>query len=160
MSAPGNLRRLPARTAPSAAGPQSAPPQAPPDAGAAAPVPGFATLDRSFRAAQARATGGISPMALAAPWAEWAFHLARAPGKQMELALRLQVMAARYALWLARAAGDPTAEPVASPRPGDRRFTWSGSSPAGRRAARRSSSPGATWPQRRAGWCCATTCSS
>ena len=67
-------------------------------------------------------------MALAAPLADWAFHLARAPGKQMALALRLQVAATRYALWLARAAGDPAAAPLAAPQPGDRRFAdpaWS-----------------------------------
>ncbi|WP_272910923.1 PHA/PHB synthase family protein [Falsiroseomonas oryziterrae] len=85
-------------------------------------MPSFATLDRSVRAAQARATQGLSPMALAAPWADWAFHLARAPGKQMALALRLQVLAARYALWLARAAADPAAGPILNPEPGDRRF--------------------------------------
>ncbi|WP_368417019.1 poly-beta-hydroxybutyrate polymerase N-terminal domain-containing protein, partial [Falsiroseomonas sp.] len=52
-------------------------------------MPSFATLDRSIRAAQARATQGLSPVALAAPLADWAFHLACAPGKQMALALRL-----------------------------------------------------------------------
>lgn len=96
--------------------------------GARPPWPSFATLDRSLRAAEARATQGLSPMALAAPWADWAFHLARAPGKQMALALRLQVLAARYALWLARAAADPAAEPVIAPESGDRRFSdpgWS-----------------------------------
>jgi polyhydroxyalkanoate synthase len=67
-------------------------------------------------------------VALAAPLADWAFHLACAPGKQMALALRLQVVAMRYALWLARAAGDPAAAPAAVPQPGDRRFAdaaWS-----------------------------------
>src|SRR5215213_11582647 len=78
-----------------------------PAAAPRAPVPDFATLDRSIRAAQARATGGLSPMVLAAPWADWAFHLARAPGKQWALALRLQWLAARYTLWALRAAGDP-----------------------------------------------------
>ncbi|WP_372623331.1 PHA/PHB synthase family protein [Falsiroseomonas sp.] len=95
---------------------------------ARAPLPSYATLDRSVRASQARATQGLSPMAVAAPLADWAFHLAQAPGKQMALALRLQVLAMRYALWLARAAADPAAEPIARPEPDDRRFAdpaWS-----------------------------------
>ena len=89
-------------------------------------MPSFATLDRSVRAAQARATQGLSPMALAAPWADWAFHLARAPGKQMALALQLHVLASRYALWLARAAANPAVEPILTPEPGDRRFADAG----------------------------------
>lgn len=96
--------------------------------GPSAALPDFATMDRALRAAQARATQGLSPMALAAPWADWAFHLARAPGKQIALALRLQTLAARYALWLARSAAHPDAEPIAAPAPGDRRFSdpsWS-----------------------------------
>lgn len=89
---------------------------------AEAPAPSFATLDRAIRAAQARATQGLSPMALAAPWADWWFHLARAPGKQTALALRLQLLATRYALWLARAPGNPDLQPIVTPEPGDRRF--------------------------------------
>jgi hypothetical protein len=44
-------------------------------------------------------------VALAAPLADWAFHLARAPGKQMALALRLQVAATRHWLHRSRAIG-------------------------------------------------------
>ncbi len=84
--------------------------------------PGFATLDRAFRAAQARATQGVSPVALTAPWADWAIHLARAPGKQMALALRAQVLAARYALWLVRAGTHTHAAPIVAPAPNDHRF--------------------------------------
>ncbi len=90
---------------------------------AGAPLPSFETLDRSLRAAQARATQGISPTAVAAPWLDWAVHLAGAPGKQMALALHAQTLAARYALWLARSALGREAEPVAAPAPGDSRFT-------------------------------------
>jgi polyhydroxyalkanoate synthase len=102
------------------------PPRGVPAADAPPPLPSFATLDRSIRAAQARATQGLSPMALAAPWADWAFHLARAPGKQMALALQLQALTSRYALWLARSAADPTATPPLAPEPGDRRFADAG----------------------------------
>src|SRR4051812_27455314 len=84
-------------------------------------APSFATLDRSIRAAQARATQGLSPISLVAPWADWAFHLARAPGKQMSLAVLLQTSFARLALWAARAGGSDV-EPLVHPAPGDRRF--------------------------------------
>ena len=123
----GEAAPSPKTAAPPVAGP------APGDLGgttaARAPLlPSFATLDRSIRAAQARATQGVSPLALAVPLADWAFHLARAPGKQMALALRLQVFTARYLLWLARSAASPKAEPVVAPAPDDRRFAdpgWS-----------------------------------
>jgi polyhydroxyalkanoate synthase subunit PhaC len=85
-------------------------------------APSFAALDRSLRAAQARATQGLSPTAVVAPWADWAFHLARAPGKQTSLALLLQGLAARYALCTVRAVGRSEVEPLAYPAPGDRRF--------------------------------------
>ena len=84
--------------------------------------PGFASLDRSIRAAEARLTQGVSPMAVLGPWADWAFHLSRAPGKQMELALRAQQLAASYALWLARSAVEPAAAPPVEPTPRDPRF--------------------------------------
>src|SRR4051794_18477090 len=83
-------------------------------------APNFSTLDRSIRAAQARATQGLSPISLVAPWADWAFHLARAPGKQMSLAVLLQSSLARLALWTARAAGGADVEPLVHPAPGDR----------------------------------------
>jgi polyhydroxyalkanoate synthase len=108
-----------AGTAPPRGGPSGAAPAGP---AAAAPLPGFETFDRSLRAAQARATQGISPAAIAAPLLDWAFHLASAPGKRTALALRAQVLATRYALWLARSAAGGEVEPVAAPEPGDTRF--------------------------------------
>src|SRR5690606_34690847 len=51
-----------------------------------------------------------------------------APGKRMALALRAQVLAMRYALWLVRSATGQQVEPVAAPQPGDTRFAdpgWS-----------------------------------
>ena len=47
--------------------------------------PNFRTLDRLTRALLARATQGISPVAVAETWADWALHLAAAPGKRLEL---------------------------------------------------------------------------
>src|SRR4051794_397641 len=55
----------------------------------AAPEPGGGeALARMFHAAIGRATAGISPAALALAWADWALHLAGAPGKQSELATK------------------------------------------------------------------------
>ncbi|MBW8269908.1 alpha/beta fold hydrolase [Caldovatus sp. SYSU G05006] len=116
----------PARPPSPAAAPAARPGQAPGATAGGAPLPSFETLDRSLRAAQARATQGISPLALAAPWLDWAVNLAGAPGKRLSLALHAQVLAARYALWLARSALGREAEPVAAPS--DARFAdpgWS-----------------------------------
>jgi len=46
-------------------------------------------LDRLREAGLARATGGLSPESMALAWADWFLHLAGAPGKRLELALRL-----------------------------------------------------------------------
>lgn len=48
----------------------------------------YESLDRAARASLARLTGGISPNAPFTAWANWASHLARAPGRQLELAER------------------------------------------------------------------------
>ena len=43
-------------------------------------------IDRSFHAALARFTGGVSPAALALAFADWRLHLLASPGKQAGLA--------------------------------------------------------------------------
>ncbi|MEY9748464.1 hypothetical protein ABIF65_007838 [Bradyrhizobium japonicum] len=43
-------------------------------------------IDRSFHAALARLTGGVSPAALALAFADWQLHLPASPGKQASLA--------------------------------------------------------------------------
>ncbi|HUA77481.1 MAG TPA: poly-beta-hydroxybutyrate polymerase N-terminal domain-containing protein, partial [Acetobacteraceae bacterium] len=84
--------------------------------------PSFRTFDRMLRAIEARFTQGISPIAITDAWADWAIHLAAAPGKQLSLALRATMMLARFGLWLPGAAtGRPHAPPM-EPAPGDRRF--------------------------------------
>ncbi len=42
-------------------------------------------LDRVFHANAAPLWGGLSPVALSLAWADWAWHLAASPGRQMEL---------------------------------------------------------------------------
>lgn len=47
---------------------------------------GMENLDRAVHALLGKATMGISPAAIALAYADWASHLAMAPGKQMQLA--------------------------------------------------------------------------
>jgi polyhydroxyalkanoate synthase len=52
-----------------------------------------ARLDRVLHAAGAPLTGGVSPVALALMSADWAWHLAVSPGRQLELAARAAQLA-------------------------------------------------------------------
>jgi polyhydroxyalkanoate synthase len=101
------------------------PPPPPKAAGDEPPPPnGFHTLDRIFRAAEARVTQGVAPTAVAGAWADWLIHLGRAPGKQMSLAHQVAVDQARYWLWLARGGALRPGEvpPLRIPVEGDPRF--------------------------------------
>lgn len=89
-------------------------------------------LDIQAQAMLARATGSLSPQALALAWLDWASHLAASPGKQAELArLALQQagMLAHYAQqslaatgWKALSANTADASTPDAPLP-DRRFS-------------------------------------
>jgi polyhydroxyalkanoate synthase len=79
------------------------------------------TLDRATRALQARLTGGLSPHAAWSAWADWATHLARAPGRQLELAER----AAQNGWKVASHAAGLTEAPFAPERT-DHRFAHEG----------------------------------
>ena len=87
----------------------------------AEPMP-LANYDRAIRAAVARASRGIAWPSLVSAWADWYFHLAAAPGKQMELATKAQRKAARFALYALECAQGDSA-PCIEPLPQDRRFT-------------------------------------
>ena len=109
-----------ARTLERAKAPRVAPPRA--GAAAAAMPPNFRTLDRLSRALLARATQGISPAAVAETWADWALHLASAPGKRLELFQQAAMTMARFGLWLPNAAEVAKREPPAAPPAGDRQI--------------------------------------
>ena len=85
-------------------------------------MPDFEAFDRALRAAMARVTQGLSPAAVAAPWIDWAAHLALAPGKRAALAMHAHALAARYALWLLLHAGQDDGEPIVPSPAGDARF--------------------------------------
>jgi polyhydroxyalkanoate synthase subunit PhaC len=80
----------------------------------------YQTLDRSFRAAIARRTGGISAHAFLDAWTDWAFHLSHSPGRQTELAEHA-VQNAYKLMSHALTPGTP-GDPPFRPKPYDHRF--------------------------------------
>ena len=97
---------------------------------AATPHP-HRNLDRAVRAAVGKVTGGMSPHAINETWHDWALHLGRSPGRQLELLERAQANSTRvmaYALGAGFKDKDQRAAPFA-PRPYDHRFAdpaWEG----------------------------------
>ena len=79
-------------------------------------------LDRAGRAAVARATAGVSPQAVIDAWSDWATHLARSPGRQLELAELAQSSAFRLLGHAIGAAGGGAAPAPFEPKPYDHRF--------------------------------------
>ena len=91
-------------------------------------IESFQSFDRMRAASLGKLTAGISPGALATAYFDWAFHLASAPGKQMELGVKAARKWQRLSAWLMASAMDPQTPPVIAPLPGDRRFkheSWS-----------------------------------
>jgi polyhydroxyalkanoate synthase len=109
---------LPFPTAASAVAPQQEPAADAPDVNAARAE----VLDRLLHATQARFTSSISPAALLLPFADWALHLANAPGKQATLIEKAVRKWIRFGLYLTRAAVDKDAAPCIEPLPQDHRF--------------------------------------
>jgi polyhydroxyalkanoate synthase len=81
-------------------------------------------LDRASRAAVAYLTGGVSPHAFMQAWSDWALHLARSPGRQLELAERAQENMTKLIYQSIMPAAE--AEPAFKPKAYDHRFRHSG----------------------------------
>jgi len=75
-----------------------------------------------LRATLARMTNGISPVALAGAYVDWAGHLALSPGKQAELAQNATRQLWRFWLAAGRGLADQRAEPLIEPMANDKRF--------------------------------------
>ncbi|WP_306025121.1 PHA/PHB synthase family protein [Oceaniradius stylonematis] len=75
-------------------------------------------LDRTARATLARMTGGVSPHSIFAAWSDWALHLGRSPGRQLELMERAQTNAVRLVAEILAEGPEPF-----RPRVHDHRFS-------------------------------------
>jgi polyhydroxyalkanoate synthase len=96
-----------------------------PEPQAASPPPDMRpneVLDRAVSSVQARMTMGVSPYAMAFAWLDWGQALARAPGRQAELAARFW----RNQLRVAKAVGDGKTDEGFAPDPDDDRFEHEG----------------------------------
>jgi polyhydroxyalkanoate synthase subunit PhaC len=81
-------------------------------------------VDRSFHAATARFTRGMSPAALGQAYLDWWLHLAFSPGKQIQLAEKSTKKLLRYSHYvLAGLQSRDPVEPCIEPLPQDRRFS-------------------------------------
>ena len=79
-------------------------------------------VDRSVHAATARFTSGLSPIAFADAYLDWAAHLAFLPGKRLQLVEKAVKKTIRFANHAARRAWDGGTPPCIVPLPQDHRF--------------------------------------
>ncbi len=82
----------------------------------------WASLDHMTSAALARLTGGVSPVSVATASADWAMHLALAPGKQVQLVEKAYKKALRWGLFAYAALRPQACAPCIDPLPQDKRF--------------------------------------
>jgi polyhydroxyalkanoate synthase len=80
------------------------------------------SFDRLLHATVGRYTLGLSPAALWLAYADWAIHLAAAPGKREQLLEKAVRKWVRLSLWALHAARDAGAPPCIEPLPQDHRF--------------------------------------
>jgi polyhydroxyalkanoate synthase subunit PhaC len=85
-----------------------------------------ATLDRRTMAGLARLTGGLSPHAMIDAWNDWAMHLARAPGRQLELLERAQANWLKLSRFALESQMGRTSEKPFKPGPHDTRWSHQG----------------------------------
>lgn len=86
------------------------------------------SLNRAFKAHQARFTAGISPYGLASTFFAWWIHLMGSPGKQALLMEKAARKLARFMIFAETSAREPRARPAIHPLPHDHRFdndAWS-----------------------------------
>jgi polyhydroxyalkanoate synthase len=83
-------------------------------------------MDRALHAAVGRLSHGVSPIVLARAYVDWLVHLGLSPGKQAQLVDKAARKALRFAIYAARAAGDPSTPPCIQPLPQDHRFDHPG----------------------------------
>jgi len=75
------------------------------------PVPTTDQMDKAFRAAIGKATGGLSPTAYITAWTDWAQQLAGSPGRQSELQQDAMHRALQTFTFAARAASGEALAP-------------------------------------------------
>jgi polyhydroxyalkanoate synthase len=85
-----------------------------------------AALDRSAMASLARFTGGLSPHAMIDAWSDWAMHLGRAPGRQLELMERARTDAIKLAQHTVAQMMGAAPEKPFQPGPYDTRWSHEG----------------------------------
>jgi polyhydroxyalkanoate synthase len=90
----------------------------------AAPPGGESTLDTVFRSAFARLNGGVSSIGLWLAFADWAAHLATAPGKQADVMRRAWARSVQWQTFAVQAAFRPLGHVplIVEPEPHDKRF--------------------------------------
>ncbi|MDE2614864.1 MAG: polyhydroxyalkanoic acid synthase [Burkholderiales bacterium] len=81
-------------------------------------------LDRLVHTSFAPITGGLSPVSLGLAWADWAWHLAVSPGRQMELAALAARQGLEWAHDVARSSEDDAAAGDADDDPRFRHPAW------------------------------------
>ena len=79
-------------------------------------------VDRSIHATTARYTGGLSPIAFADAYLDWASHLAFLPGKRYQLVEKQLKKVARFAGYAMGQAIGRSGDPCIVPLPQDHRF--------------------------------------
>ncbi len=85
-----------------------------------------AALDRAAMASLSRFTGGLSPHAMIDAWSDWAMHLGRAPGRQLELTERAQAHWAKLVHYISAQMLGQAAEKPFAPGRYDTRWTHEG----------------------------------